>query len=165
MVMKTVFMTAIFFGLMQGAYSQLKKSATCPAFMVDVLYGKLNDGLNPQSTIGEIQKYFPCFTDLQETPAPGKCAGIFYRDKDIYFYTGRDYIELGPKFKGKLSIPLMGASRKGLFKTLGNPVMKDAAWDAFHLRYGTLVLYYNKAGRVNKMQISNMGPETLKPCD
>ena len=39
-----------------------------------------------------------------------KCGGgVFYKAQDIYFYTGRDYVEIGPKFKGKLSWPLMGA--------------------------------------------------------
>ena len=153
------------FLVVQSAGAQLKKSASCPVFTVDLLYGKINDGLNPQSTLGEVQKYFPCFTGLQEGAGPGKCAGIFYKDKDIYFYTERDYIEIGPNFKGKLSLPLMGASRKALFKTLGNPVMKDVSWDAFHLRYGTLVLHYSKAGKVNKMQLSSKSTETLKLCD
>lgn len=157
-------MIACFF-LVQSARAQLKKSTPCPVFTVDVLYGKINEGLNPQSTIGEIQKNFPCFTDLQDQASPGKCAGIFYKDKDIYFYTERDYIEIGPGFKGKLSLPLMGANRKSLFKTLGNPIMKDVSWDAFRLRYGTLVLHYNKAGKVNKLQISSKGTETLKLCD
>lgn len=165
LIMKTILVVIVSFFLAQLTQAQLKKSATCPVFTVDVLYGKINEGLNPQSTIGEIQKNFPCFTDLQDQPGPGKCAGIFYKDKDIYFFTERDYIEIGPNFKGKLSLPLMGASRKGLFKTLGNPIMKDVSWDAFRLRYGTLVLHYNKAGKVNKIQISNRGTETLKLCD
>ena len=59
----------------------------------------------------------------------------------------------------------MGASRTNLFKMLGNPAMKDLDWDAFQLRYGTLVLYYSKAGKVNKIQISSKGTETLKLCD
>jgi hypothetical protein len=149
----------------QPAHAQLKKSAACPVFNVDVLSGKLNDNLNPQSTSGEVQKMFPCFTDLQEKPATGQCAGIFYKDKGIYFYTDRDYIEIRENFKGKLSLPLLGAGRKSLFKWLGNPVMKDVNWDAYRLKYGTLVLYYNKAGRVNKLQLSNKSTETLKLCE
>ena len=163
--MKTASVMIASFFLVQTVTAQLTKSASCPVFTVDILYGKLNDGLNPQSTLGEVQKYFPCFTGLQEQADGGKCIGIFYKDKDIYFYTERDYIEIGPNFKGKLSVPLMGASRKSLFKTLGNPIMKDVSWDAFHLRYGTLVLHYSKAGKVNKMQISNKSTETLKLCN
>lgn len=147
------------------AAAQLKKSTACPVFTVDVLAGKLNEGLNPQSTSGEIQKTFPCFTEQVEQPATGKCAGIFYKDKDIYFYTDRDYIEIRERFKGKLSLPLMGASRKSLFKWLGNPVMKDVNWDAFRLKYGTLVLYYNKGGKVNKLQISSKSTDTIKLCE
>jgi hypothetical protein len=77
----------------------------------------------------------------------------------------RYYIEIRQNFKGKLSLPLMGASRKSLFKFLGNPKIKDIGWDAFQTAYGTHVLYYNKAGRIYKLQISNKSTETLKLCE
>ena len=150
--------------LCQTSRAQLKKSISCPTITVDILSGKLNEGINPQSTSGEVKKTFPCFTEEQEQTATGKCAGVFYKDKDIYFFTDRDYIEIRQNFKGKLSLPLMGASRQSLFKLLGNPVMKDPTWDAFHLKYGTLVLYY-KAGKVNKIQLSNLSTSTLKICE
>ena len=163
--MKPIFavLAGIFF--LTTTQAQLKKSAVCPVFNIDVLNGQLNEGLNPQSSIGEIKKSFPCFTDEVVTATGNKCAGIFYKDKDIYFFTDRDYIEIRQNFKGKLSLPLMGASRKSLFKLLGNPVMKDINWDAFHLAYGTLVLYYSKAGKINKLQMSNKSTETLKLCE
>ena len=95
-----------------------------------------------------------------------KCGGgVFYKDRDIYFYTGRDYIEIGPKFKGKLSIPLMGASRNSLFKWLGHPKIKDVSWDAFSTQYGILILYYTKANKVNKIQFSTQSTETIKLCE
>ena len=59
----------------------------------------------------------------------------------------------------------MGANRKSLFKLLGNPIVKDINWDAFRTAYGILVLYYNKAGKINKMQISNKSTETIKLCE
>ena len=47
------------------------------------------------------------------------------------FFTGREYVEIGPKFKGKLTLPLMGGKRGSFFKVLGNPKLKDTDWDAF----------------------------------
>ncbi len=161
-ILFVIFAAMLFFN---PANAQLKRTAICPVFTVDVLYGKINDGLNSQSGTGEIKKTFPCFSELLETATGSKCAGIFYKDKDIYFYTDRDYIEIRQNFKGKLSLPLMGASRKSLFKFLGNPKIKDISWDAFQTAYGTLVLYYNKAGRIYKLQISNKSTETLKLCE
>ena len=163
--MKILFVFFAWMFVIHTAQAQLKRTAVCPVFTVDVLYGKLNDGLNPQSTIGEIKNSFPCYSELQQQASAGKCAGIFYKDKDIYFYTDRNYIEIRQNFKGKLSLPLMGASRKSLFKSLGNPKIKDINWDAYQTAYGTLVLYYNKAGKINKLQISNKSTESLKLCE
>lgn len=144
--------------------AQLKTTAVCPPFNVDILDGRVND-LRSTSTVGQIKAAFPCFTSAEEESATAKCGGgVFYKDKDIYFYTARDYVEIGPNFKGKLSIPLMGAARGGLFKWLGNPKIKDVTWDAFETQYGILIVYYSKANKVNKIQFSVMGTESIKLC-
>ena len=96
----------------------------------------------------------------------GTCGGLIsYKDKDIYFYTTKAYIEIREKFKGKLSIPLMGAARSGLFKILGHPKIKDVTWDAFQTKYGVLILYYNKASRINKIQFSRKTTDTIQLCE
>lgn len=144
--------------------AQLKATTVCPAFTIDILDGKVNE-LYPSSTTGEIKSKLPCFSSTEEETAGAKCGGgVFYKDKDIFFYTGRDYVEIGEKFKGKLSIPLMGASRNNLFKWLGHPKIKDLNWDAFQMAYGTLVLYY-KGGKVSKLQFSTKSSETLSLCE
>lgn len=145
--------------------AQLKTTVLCPPFVVNVLDGRVNE-LYPTSTIGEIKGKLPCFTSAEEETKTAACGGgVFYKDKDIYFYTGRDYIEIREKFKGKLSVPLLGASRNSLFKTLGNPKLKDVNWDAFDMSYGILILTYNKAGKVNKLQISTKSTDTIKLCE
>lgn len=145
--------------------AQLKTTSVCPTFTVDILAGKVN-GLKSSSTTGEIKKLFPCFSSTEEEVSSSKCGGnVFYKDKDIYFFTGRDYIEIKEKFKGKLSLPLMGANRSNLFKWLGHPKIKDVSWDAFQTEYGTLVLYYNKANKVNKIQFSNKSSEAMTLCE
>jgi hypothetical protein len=144
--------------------AQLKTTPVCPAFSVDVLEGTVNE-LYPFSTMGEIEKKFPCFTGSTEETNGNTCGGVFYKDKDINFITERDYIEIGEHFKGTLSVPLLGAARAGLFKLLGNPHMKDVNWEAYQTNYGVLVVYFNAAGKINKLQISSKKAETLKLCE
>lgn len=146
------------------SFAQLKKKADCPTFIVDVLDGHVNR-YNTKSTMAEITKAFPCYTDINEQSTGNTCASVSYKDKGIYFFPERNYVEIRENFKGKLSLPLMGASRKNLFRTLGNPIMKDPGWDAFKTNYGILVLYYNKAGKVNKLQISNKTTDSIKLCE
>ncbi|MFC0774796.1 hypothetical protein [Terrimonas alba] len=145
--------------------AQLKTTAVCPAITVDVLSGRVN-GLRITDNVAQVKSKLPCFTSAENESATAKCGGgVFYKDRDIYFYTARDYVEIGPKFKGKLSVPLMGASRGSLFKWLGNPKIKDVKWDAFTTAYGILILYYNSAKRVNKIQFSTQSTETIQLCE
>ena len=145
--------------------AQLKVKATCPEFYVDILDGKVN-GLKANAMIYDVRNQFPCFTTTEDESNSAKCGGgVFYKDKDVYFYTNRDYIEIGPKYKGKMSVPLLGTKRGSLFSKLGNPIMKDATWDAYQTNYGTLIIYYDAAGKANKLQISTLGTSTLNLCE
>ena len=144
--------------------AQLKTTAACPTFSVDLLEGTIN-GLNAKSTIGEVKTTFPCFTKAVEETSGFECGGVFYKDRDISFFTERDYVEIGEKFKGKISQPFLGAARNSLFKWLGYPKVKDVNWDAFQTAYGILVLHYNKAGKINLIQFSKKSSETLSLCE
>ena len=151
--------------LVIGAQAQLKTTIKCPSFTVDILDGKVNS-LRSTATVGQIKQQLPCFTSAETETATAKCGGgVFFKDRDIYFYTARDYVEIGPKFKGKLTIPLMGANRGNLFKWLGHPKIKDVNWDAFTTAYGILILYYTKANKVNKIQFSTQSVETIQLCE
>jgi hypothetical protein len=163
--MKRIIFLFFIMGILSVSMGQLKAKASCPAFVVDILNGNVN-AIKPDFTAGEIKDKFPCFTSSDEGSTASKCgAGVFYKDKDLYFYTQRSYIEIGEKFKGKLSIPLMGASRNSLFKWLGNPKIKDESWDAFEMAYGTLVLHYNSAGKIKLIQFSTKSTDTLSLCE
>lgn len=143
--------------------AQLKVKATCPAFEVDILDGKVN-GLKANVVPGEIKGKFPCFTSI--TTDSAKCGeAIYYKDKGITFYTGRDYVEITEGFKGKLSVPLLGAARSGLFRILGNPKLKDANWEAYQTSYGCMVLHFNKANKVNRIQFSTNDTDRLSLCE
>jgi hypothetical protein len=164
--MKTLLLLFFSSLLHTTASAQLKTTPKCPDFSIDLLNGIVNKVILPTSTVGFIQKNLPCFTGSEEEGTTAKCgAGVFYKDKDLYFYTSRDYIEIGPAFKGTLSIPLMGAARNKLFQWLGSPQIKDVHWDAFQTSYGILIVYYNSANKVNKIQFSSKTASTIRLCD
>lgn len=162
--MKSILLVIGFITIVISVSGQLVSSSpVCPTFKVDVLEGNINK-IHSKSTIGEVAKMFPCFTekvDKDET----ECTRVTYKDKGVSFFPGRNYIEISDNFKGTINPSLMGASRGELFRTLGNPQIKDANWEAFKTQYGTLVLYYNKAGKINKIQMSSRGSETMKLCE
>ena len=164
--MKTIIVYLSSLVLCTVASAQLKTTPKCPEFDIDILDGIVNKNILPTSTVGQIKLNLPCFTSFEEEGTSAKCgAGVFYKDKDVYFYTTRDYVELGPAYKGKLSIPLMGAPRNGLFKWLGSPQIKDVSWDAFQTSYGILILYYNNAAKVNKIQFSTLSANNIHLCE
>ncbi|CAN5839086.1 hypothetical protein BH11BAC4_BH11BAC4_02270 [soil metagenome] len=161
--MKNLFACFFAIAIVSNVSAQLKAAVVCPEIQVNILQGNVN-GLEPDFTVGQIKKTLPCFTSEESDSA--KCGGLIsYKDNDIYFYTGRDYIEVREKFKGKLSIPLMGAARGSLFQYLGYPKIKDTDWEAFVTAYGILVVHYNKAGKINMIQFSKRNAETLKLCE
>ena len=155
-------------GFVSAGMGQLKAKVKCPDFYVDVLDGTVN-GLKPSHTQNEIKEKFPCFTSAEEESNEAKCGGgIYFKDKDIFFYTKRKYIEVGPKFIGKTSILLLGTKRGTLFKTLGNPKIKDDTWEAYDMQYGTLVLHFDVAGAAGKVkyfQFSTLGSDGLSLCE
>jgi len=135
---------------------------------IDILNGTVND-IKPNNTPGQIKDAFPCFTSAVDETPDAKCGGgIYFKDKDISFYTKRDYVEVGPKFIGKTSFPILGTKRGSLFAKLGNPKIKDDLWDAYETQYGTLVLHYDVAGAAGKVklfQFSTLTTDLLNLCE
>ena len=146
-----------------ACFAQLKTTPVCPPFSVDVLGGTVNK-LNPRSTSGEVEKTLPCFSERVQPGDSAKCAGVYYGEQGVYFYKERNYIEVRSNFKGKSSIAL-GTPCSALFSVLGNIKLKDPSWEAYQTEYGTLVLYFDKENKLNKIQMSTRSTETLKLCD
>jgi hypothetical protein len=143
--------------------AQLKTTPICPPFSVDLLEGNVN-GVEPDFSQVEIKKVFPCTSS--EDAETATCGGkLNYADKGIYFFITKAYIEIRENFKGKLSLPLMGAVRNSLFKWLGYPKIKDINWDAFTTKYGILILHYNKASKVNLIQFSKKNSDSISLCE
>lgn len=166
--MKRLFSLMLFMGLVSVSMGQLKAKVKCPDFYVDVLDGTVN-GLKPSYTQNEIKEKFPCFTSAVEESQEAKCGGgIFFKDKDIFFYTKRKYVEIGAKFIGKTSMQILGTKRGALFTKLGNPKVKDDLWEAFDTQYGCIVLHYDVAGpngKVKLFQFSTLGTDGLNLCE
>jgi len=161
--MKNIFFLLLSLTILGSANAQLKVKTVCSDFVVDVLDGKIN-GVHPDFTTAQIKSTLPCFTN--EEPATSKCGGaIYYKDRDVVFFTGREYVEIGPKFKGKLTLPLMGGKRGSFFKLLGNPKLKDTDWDAFETQYGCLILYYNSASKVRMIRFSTKATDQINLCE
>jgi len=163
--MKNIFLSLSATMLFTIAAAQLKTEVKCPVMNVDILNGNVNHIIIPTSNMAQIKKNLSCFTSFEED-IRSKCgSNVFYKDEDIRFFVSRNYIEIGPHFKGVLSVPLLGASRNILFKLLGDPQIKQPAWDAFKTSYGILILYYNKENKVDKIQLSTQSTSTIQLCD
>ena len=91
MLVKTFFSICTIIIISQTANAQLKATAVCPPFKVDVLSGTVND-LYPKSAIGEIESTLPCFSQTILKDSASVCGGVFYNDRGVYFYTDRRYI-------------------------------------------------------------------------
>lgn len=148
------------------ATAQLKSTkVNCPAFEVDLLNGRVN-GLKPDRTTNEITGKFPCYTSMTEENASSKCGGMIeYKDRGLTFFTGRNYVEIGSGFKGKMTTTMLGTKRGSLFKVLGTPQIKDVKWDAYQTGYGCLVLYYGADNKVRKIQFSTYSTNAIKLCE
>ena len=86
MFVKTFFPIFIIIISSQSASAQLKATAVCPTFKVDVMSGTVND-LLPKSAIVEIQTTLPCFSQIIVHDSASVCGGVFYNDRGVYFYT------------------------------------------------------------------------------
>ncbi len=163
--MKQVLLLPVLLALAFTTKAQLVAKSHCDVITVDILDGKVN-GLKPNARFDEIKEKLPCFTAAEPEGTTAKCgASISYKDKDIYFYTDRDYIQINEKFQGKFTTPILGLPRNKLFSTLGNPKIKDDTWEAFQMSYGILVVRYNKAGKVYEVQFSTKSTDLLSLCD
>ena len=163
--MKNLFLLSAVLLMGIAVSAQLKTTAICNAFVIDVLDGNVNK-VEPDFTPERIKQAFPCFTSVEPENSTSACGGgVFFKDRGIFFFTGRDYIEIREKFKGRLTVPLMGAARNGLYKWLGNPKIKDVTWDAYQTSYGTLVVHFNKANKVNLLQFSKLSTDALSLCE
>ncbi len=90
----------------------------CPFLIADLKKGTINK-LTPLVSQEQLKIKLPCFTGESEEGGPMNCGGgVFFLKHEVYFYTGRDYIEIRKGFAGKLSIPVLGLSKNAAIATL-----------------------------------------------
>jgi hypothetical protein len=162
--MRKTFLVMTCMAIGQLTQAQLKATPVCNSFTVDVVEGSVNN-LYPESPLGDIMNRLPCYTQFIEEPSATGCAGVFYKDKGISFYTYRDYIEINETFKGTMTLPLMGADHSNLFKWFGLPKVRDVAWEAYQMHHGILVVFFNGTGRINRIIMSSKSAESIRLCD
>ncbi|HEY2720609.1 MAG TPA: hypothetical protein VGI82_02725 [Chitinophagaceae bacterium] len=161
--MKTLVLIFLALGALLSGNAQLKTRPICDDFNVDILTGKVN-GVRADFTAGQIKSQLPCFTS--EDSGTSKCGDVInYKEQDVKFFAARNYIEIGPNFKGKINLPLMGGKRGSFFKLLGLPKLKDTDWDAFETQYGCLILYYNSASKVRMIRFSTKTTDNINLCE
>ncbi len=145
--------------------AQLIAKPQCNTIVADIYKGWINEA-RPNADPELIKAKLPCFTSFEKEGNESKCGGgVYFADKDFKFLVQRDYIVIGDKFKGKLTLPLMGARQEALFTSLGNPKLKDANWEAYQMQYGTLILYFNAKKQVNKIIMSTKSTEEIQLCN
>lgn len=163
MHMKYLILATMLF-MVTSAQAQLTVSDKCGSITVDILDGKIN-GMRPNRAHEELAEKLPCFTAQVTAKDSSACgAALHFKDKDFIIYTDRDYVEIGPGFKGKMTLPLLGAKKGSLFNYLGNPKLKDGNWEAYQTNYGLLIVYYSSTSTVNKIQFSTRTAETISLC-
>ncbi|MFT3844599.1 MAG: hypothetical protein QM725_06080 [Lacibacter sp.] len=163
--MKYIITALIFFCFSNSLNAQLKSKDDCGVITVDVYKGWINQA-KPNDDPEQIKIKLPCYSLFEKEGNESKCGGgIYYSDKGLTFYMQRDYVVIDEKFKGKMNAALMGAKSTALFTVLGNPKIKDANWEAYQMAYGTMIVYYNTKGLVNKIIISTKTTDDIQLCD
>ncbi len=152
--------------LLSGKFTQaqLQSKPECNTIIADIYKGWINMAA-PNADPEQIKTKLPCYTSFEKESNDSKCGGgIYFADKDFKYFTQRDYVVIGEKFKGKFNIPIIGAKRDDLFAWLGNPKLKAEQWEAYQMQYGTLIVYFNSKKLVNKIIMSTKTTEFIDLC-
>ena len=108
---------------------------------VDLEKGLVN-GLKPTMTMDSLKRMMPFYTsETEENPDYNCGGGVFYLNNDVYFYTGRDYIEIRTEFNGKMSHDILNHNIQEVTRQLGKPddQVKPGGDDE-----SIMVVYYKK---------------------
>ena len=118
---------------------------------VDLERGLVN-GIAPTMKLDSIKKLMPYYSgETEENPDYNCGGGVFYQNNDVFFYTGRDYVEIRTEFNGKLSHDILNRNIEEVMRQLGKPddQIKPKGDDEsimvvyFKKTYGCLRLNYN----------------------
>lgn len=143
------------------------KVKPCKKIQVNLTSGTVN-GVKPTALMDVVKKKLPCYTGESEEGEVFNCGGgVFYLNDDIYFYTGRDYIEIREKFTGKTEPSLLGTYRDEVKSILGVP---DKEIDGgriliYKKAYGALRVVFNMDDKCVEIGIHAVAPADVKLCE
>lgn len=163
--MKFTFLLFAMLFVTTAVNAQLKTKPDCGVITVDVYKGWINEA-KPNADPEQIKAKLPCFTSSDKEGNESGCGGgVYYDDKGICFYVQRDYVVITDAFKGKFTVPVLGAKSDDLFVRFGNPKVKDANWEAYQMAFGIMIVYYNMKGVINKVILSTKGADEIDLCN
>lgn len=163
--MKYAFLLLAMLSVSLITVAQLKTKPDCGVITVDVYKGWINEA-KPNADPEQIKAKLPCFTSADKEGNESGCGGgVYYDDKGICFYVQRDYVVITDAFKGKFTVPVLGAKSDDLFVRFGNPKVKDANWEAYQMAFGIMIVYYNMKGVINKVILSTKSTDEIDLCN
>ena len=143
------------------------KVKACKKIQANLISGTVN-GVKPTALMEAVKKKLPCFTGESEENDFANCGGgVFYLNDDIYFYTGRDYIEIREKFTGKTEPSLLGTYRDEVKSILG---VADKEIDGgrvliYKKTYGALRVVFNMDDKCVEIGIHAVAPADVQLCE
>lgn len=142
----------------------------CDNIMVNLKQGTINK-LKLTASQDEVKAALPCSTGDTEEGSDFNCGGgVFFLNNSFFFYTGKDYVEFRQKFKGKLSVAVLGVTKLAAIAKLklGKPIRTEKQEDGredlfFKTTYGCIRLELAK-GKVVTVAMHAVKAKEVELC-
>jgi hypothetical protein len=148
----------------------------CPPIIVDITTGTVTT-LKPAASFTQVKSRLPCFTGETKEGSVLNCGGgVFFGDRDLYFYTERDFIEIRKNFKGVfrkdgLELDIIGMEVKTFNILIGDEPSRTLSEDdtdnytgVWATSYGSLRVTFVQ-GVVSQVAIHSQSPDKIRVCD
>lgn len=134
----------------------------CSKLFVDLKKGTIND-VKPTASHHEIKMTIPCSDgETEDGTNYYDGGGVWFLNRDFFYYTEQKYIRIGKNFKGLFNIPILGISKNIAIEKLGlgKPIKIEGNEDFFYqyiyleTKYGCLKLKIeNNSGNVIEIRM------------
>ncbi len=131
----------------------------CASLRFDLVRGTLN-GVPPTATMDEVKRRLPCFTgESAETSEMNFGGGVFFLDHDLFFYTGRNYIEVRRRFPGTVTPDVLGRPIGDAQRVLGPHArtLERRGSMLFRAQYGCVEAQLSRDGARTVEQVAAYG--------
>lgn len=118
--------------------------AGCDTLFLNLHEGLVN-GLYPTAPQELIKYKMPCFSGSTDDSSEYNCGGgVFYQRQDLFFYTFRNYLEVGKGFPGKTSYPRFFNYKKPQVEALLGKPSESPTPDIYlyDMEYGCLRVHF-----------------------